>query len=122
MISAPKGLTSILNGIAQGDFSVLPHQKGLEATLCVAEEKVALYQNQLDNCKSDFSYWSILSDLVYWEAIKNILKGAEIVGENNMPDVVFENKAFLVMDSIAEIEKFGKYVFSECERIAQHNS
>lgn len=119
MISAPKGLTSILNGIAQNDFSVLPHQKGLEATMFVADEKIAFYQKQLDECKSDWSYWSILGDLVYWKAVKNILKGAELVGENNMPDVKFENKAEIVMDSIADTEKFGKYVLSECERIAK---
>lgn len=121
MISAPKGLTSILEGIAQNDFSVLPHQKGLESTMCVADEKIALHQRQLDECESDWSYWSILGDLAYWKAVKNILKGAEIVGENNMPNVKFENKAMVVMDRIAEIEKFGKYVLSECERVAQHS-
>lgn len=121
MISAPKGLTSILVGISQNDFSVLPHQQGLEATMYVADEKIAIYQRQLDECKSDWSYWSILGDLAYWKAVKNILKGAEIVGENNMPDVKFENKAVVVMDSIAETEKFGRLVLSECERIAQHS-
>jgi hypothetical protein len=121
MISAPKGLTSILAGIAQNDYSVLPHQKGLEATIFVADEKIALHKKQLNECKSDWSYWSILGDLVYWKAVKNILKGAEIVGENNMPNVKFENKAIVVMDSIAEIENFGKYVLSECERVAQHS-
>jgi len=121
MISAPKGLSSILAGIAQNDFSVLPHQKGLEATMYVADEKIALHQRQLDECKSDWSYWSILGDLAYWKAVKNILKGAELVGENNMPDVKFENKAMIVMDSIAETEKFGKYVLSECERVTQHS-
>lgn len=121
MISAPKGLTSILAGISQNDFSVLPHQKGLEATMYVADEKIALHQRQLDECKSDWSYWSILGDLAYWKAVKNILKGAEIVGENNMPDVKFENKAMVVMDIIAETEKFGKYVLSECKRVAQHS-
>lgn len=121
MISAPKGLTSILEGIAQNDFSVLPHQKGLGATISVADEKIALHQKQLDECKSDWSYWSILGDLEYWKAVKNILKGAEIVGENNMPVVKFENKAMVVMGRIAETEKFGKYVLSECVRVAQHS-
>lgn len=121
MISAPKGLTSILAGVMQNDFSVLPHQKGLEATISVADEKVALHRKQLNECTSDWSYWSILGDLSYWEAVKNILKGAEMVGENNMPDVKFESKAVVVMDSIGEIDKFGKYVLSECERVAQHS-
>lgn len=120
MISAPKGLSSILAGITHNDYSVLPHQKGLEATIYIAYEKIRLHQSQLAECKSDWSYWSILGDLAYWKAIKNILKGAEIVGEDNMPEVNFENKAVVVMDSIAEIEKFGEYVLSECKRVAQH--
>jgi len=121
MISAPKGLTSILNGINQNDFSVLPHQKGLNATTDIANKQIESLKKQLSQCQSDWSYWSILGDLSYWKAIKDILEGAKLTGENNMPDVKFERKAVVVMDSIAEIEKFGKYVLSECKKLAEQN-
>lgn len=110
MIDAPKGLTSIINGISQNDFSVMPHQKGLNATLEIAEEKVKLHQKQIDECKSDWAYWSILGDLEYWKAVKNILKAAELVGEDNMPDVSFKNDGVVVMDAIYKVTQFGELV------------
>ena len=110
MIDAPKGLTSIIEGISQNDFSVMPHQKGLNATLEIAEEKVKLHQKQIDECKSDWAYWSILGDLEYWKAIKNILKAAELVGEDNMPEVAFKNDGVVVMDAIYKVTQFGELV------------
>lgn len=110
MIDAPKGLTSIIEGIAQNDFSVMPHQKGLNATLEIAEEKVKLHQKQIDECKSDGAYWSILGDLEYWKAVKNILKAAELVGEDNLPEVAFKNDGVVVMDAIYKVTQFGELV------------
>ncbi len=110
MIDAPKGLTSIIEGISQNDFSVMPHQKGLNATLEIAEEKVKLHQKQIDECKSDWAYWSILGDLEYWKAVKNILKAAELVGEDNMPEVAFKNDGVVVMDAIYKVTQFGELV------------
>jgi hypothetical protein len=116
MISAPKGLTSILNGIQQNDYSVLPHQKGLLATILVANEQISIQKKRLDECQSDWSYWSILGDLEYWKAVRNILEGADIVGENNMPEVSFKSEAVVVMDSISEIQRFGEYVLDVCKK------
>jgi hypothetical protein len=120
-INAPKGLTSILAGISQNDFSVLPHQKGLDATMAVADERIAEYRKSLDECKSDWSYWSILSDLEYWCSVKNILEAAQIVGENNLPDVHYQPSNSVVMDEIANVRKFGEAVLSLAKQQAAGN-
>lgn len=113
-IYAPKGVTSIIEGLAANDYSVLPHDKGKDATLLKAEEMVAKHQNDIDNCKSDWSYWSILSDLEYWKAVRNILKAATLVGENNLPDVPKpKTEGLVVMDAIYEVTKFGDAILKQ---------
>jgi len=110
MIHAPKGLTSVIAGIAQNDFSVIPHQKGLNASLEIADEKIKLHEKQIAECTSDWAYWSILGDLEYWKAVRNILKAAELVGEDNMPEVEFKNDGGVAMDAIYNVKKFGELV------------
>lgn len=107
MIHAPKGMTSILAGLSTGDFSVLPHQKGLKATMDEVDEKIAQTKEAKKNCTSDWSYWSILSDLVYWETVKNILLAAEITGPQNLPDMKGLKEGGVVMDAIYNVEQWG---------------
>lgn len=118
MISAPKGITSVISGIMEGDYSVIPHQKGAQSDLQIAEAQVQDHELKLKECKSDWSYWSILGDLTYWTAIRDILKGADMVGPTNMPEVRFESKSIMVMDHIAEVEAFGKEVLEACQILA----
>lgn len=116
MISAPKGLISILEGIKQDEFTAPPHQHGIGAAMSVAEEYIALRTKQKSECKSDMAYWSILGDLVHWRTVKKILIGAQLVGENNMPDVKLDAGETIVMDAIAKLEGFGERVLAECVR------
>lgn len=113
-IEAPKGLSSVLAGISQSDYTVLPHMDGLTAKLSIAEEKVAQYEKQINECQSDWYYWSILGDLSYWRAVLNILRGADLVGENNMPNMPYEKKGMVVMDVIGNLEDYGKSVYRAC--------
>lgn len=107
-ICAPKGITSILEGIMHDDFSVMPHDNGKDANIYKAEEMIAKYQQDLKDCKSDWSYWSILGDLEYWKAIKNILDAAALVGNNDLPDIPFPDlEGCVVMDAIGRVQKFG---------------
>lgn len=113
-IYAPKGVTSVLNGIMSGDYSVFPHTGGEDSNLQKAASQVDKYQKQLDECKSDWSYWSILGDLEYWKAIKNILEAAHIVGDDNLPDIPKPNLGgqLVVMDQIYEVTKFGAAILA----------
>lgn len=117
-IHAPKGVTSIIAGIMNDDFSVLPKDSDVSATLTKADEMVKKYEKDLNECKSDWSYWSILSDLEYWRAVKNILEAGAI---NN--GVVADVQApaldgCVVMDAISKVSDFGKAVLSETKKIA----
>jgi hypothetical protein len=99
-------------GEMNNDYSVLPHEKGLGADLAKAEQQAAIHKKQLDECQSDWAYWSILSDLSYWEAIVNILKAAELVGPDNLPDVTPPNlNGSVVMDAIGRVEDYGKEIY-----------
>lgn len=110
-IHAPKGMTSILAGISSGDYSVLPHEKGNNADLEKATEQVEIHKNALKECKSDWSYWSILGDLEYWQAIEKILKAGELVGNDKLPYVPPPNlEGLVVMDAIGAVGTYGDSV------------
>lgn len=117
-IHAPKGITSILAGLASGDYSVLPHDKGIGADLLIAKEQVAKYQKAIDECKSDWAYWSILGDLEYWKAVQNILE-AGTLNNGVLADVEAPNmEGLVVMDAIGKVSKFGEQVLKETRALA----
>lgn len=116
--SAPKGVTSILAGLSTGDSSVLPHQNALTASREHAEQMVVKYDQAINECKSDWAYWSIMADKIYWEASLNILKGAELVGADNMPDIPFEDKGGVVMDAIFHVQQYGESILAECTKLS----
>ena len=116
-LCAPKGLTSIISGVMSDDFSVLPKKQDTTGGLQMAKDKVVAYQKQLDECKSDWSYWSILSDLEYWKCMVNVLEAADITGPDNLPDVPFPNlEGKVVMDAIYENTKFGAAIFAKAKQ------
>jgi hypothetical protein len=111
MIHAPKGMTSIIQGVMPGDYSVIPHDKGKDSDLNKAKGMVLKYQQELNDCKSDWSYWSILGDLEYWKAIVSILEAGELAGHDNLPDVPAPNMdGLVVMDAISNVSEFGNTV------------
>lgn len=115
-IYAPKGMTSVIAGISTGDFSVLNDQKNIEISHNKAKEMIKKYKKDLKNCKSDWSYWSILSDLSYWEAIENILHAGTlnkgILADVKAPDL--QNCG--VMDAISKVLQFGREVLAETKK------
>lgn len=118
-IHAPKGVTSIIAGVMSGDYSVMYEQKGLEADLQKANEQVAAYQKNLDECKSDWSYWAILGDLEYWKAVRNILE-AGAINNGILADVPKPNfDGLVVMDAIGRVEDFGEAVLRETKKLCK---
>lgn len=105
----------------QQALNVLPHDKGKDASLEKADEMVLYCQKQLDICNSDWAYWSILSDLEYWKAVRNILKAATIVGVDNLPDIPMpQMEGKVVMDSIYEVTKFGEAILLKSQTTPDH--
>lgn len=116
-IYAPKGLTSVIAGVMNNDFSVLNNQKGIETTLEKTDEMIAKYQKQIDECQSDWAYWSILGDLEYWKAVKDILEAGKL---NNgiLADVEAPNlENCVVMDAISKVRSFGSKVLKETQAL-----
>lgn len=116
-IYAPKGLTSVIAGVMNNDFSVLNNQKGIETTLGKTDEMIAKYQKQIDECQSDWAYWSILGDLEYWKAVKDILEAGKL---NNgiLADVEAPNlENCVVMDAISKVRSFGSEVLKETQAL-----
>ena len=123
VISAPKGLTSLIDGIASKDYSVLPHKDGVSASLQEAEDAVAKYEQQLRDCQSDWAYWSILGDLKYWKAVRNILNAADMVGADNLPDVEFpKTGGLVVMDAIGKVTDYGEKILSKARQMKKQQS
>lgn len=122
-IHAPKGVTSILAGLSNGDYSVLPHEKGIGADLKTAEHQVALYDKQIQECKSDWAYWSILGDLEYWKAVRNILEAGSInngiLADVKDPDL---SGAVVVMDSIGRVTDFGETILRETKKLVSEQT
>jgi hypothetical protein len=112
-IHAPKGVTSIIEGISAGDFSVLKQESSLTSSLNEIIENVSKYEKQLNECKSDWAYWAILGDLAYWEASRDIVKAATLVGEDNLPDIPVPDLAgCVVMDAIGRVQEFGANILT----------
>lgn len=115
-IHAPKGLTSVIMGISEGDVSVMPHQDGVGAGSLYVNDKIAFHQKQLDECTSDWAYWSILGDLEYWKTVSDLLEASDITGEDSLPDVTFPSTDGVVMDNISSLRKFGRAVLAEAKK------
>lgn len=116
-IYAPKGLTSVIAGILNDDLSVLNNQKGIETSLSKVDKMISKYQQQMEECQSDWAYWSILSDLEYWKAVKNILTAGAlnngVVADVSAPNL--ENT--VVMDAISQITAFGEMILLKTKRM-----
>lgn len=116
-IHAPKGLTSILAGISAGDYSVMPHNKGIDADILIADEEISKYEKAIDECKSDWAYWSILSDLEYWKAIKNILEAGKL-SNGKLPDIDAPDlEGCVLMDAIGRVSDFGEKILRETRAV-----
>lgn len=112
-IYAPKGVTSIIEGLMHDDLSVLDNQKGNEASFDFAVDKIKDLEVALDNCHSDWSWWSIMGDLEYWRAAKNILE-AGLIHDGQLADVDAPDlQNCMVMDAIDRVTKFGKKVLAD---------
>jgi len=114
-----RGVTSMIAGLMSGD--VAPINGGKRVTESLAEARVTLEKNkkaQLD-CKSDWAYWGYQGDISYWQAVVALLEAAELVGEDNLPDVPYDDSGGVVMDICSRQEQFGEQVLNEARKQAR---
>lgn len=117
-MSAPKNFEMIMTAALTNDTSIFNTPDALTASMQFIDEQIATHQKKLDNCQSDLAYWSILGDLAYWRAAKNIHLAAEITGADRLPDIPVPNmKNGILMDIIGKVEQFGKDLLNEAKKI-----
>lgn len=112
-ISAPKGFTSLVNSLITGDLSNIdtPDIKKLSNTEIA--DKVKELQQKLADCKSDSEHWSILSNITYCNTVILIKSAADLVGENNLPDVPPPELKTMLMVAIENLENYGKNIYKQ---------
>jgi hypothetical protein len=117
-VHAVKGVSSIMAGVSTGDYSVLPKEPTLQSSIVEAKANIEKYQDMLNKCTSDWSYWSILGDLEYWESVHDILQSAELVGPDNLPDIPKPNtEGCVVMDAIGRVRDFGRDMLIQSRKV-----
>src|SRR5438105_143504 len=98
-IHSPKGFTSVIEALlGGGDARSIEDQNALGKGRADAEAALAKAQKAQNECKSDAAYWGYMGDVCYWRAVVNIIKAAELVGPDNLPDVPLPQWGGVVMD------------------------
>ena len=107
-IHAPKGLSSVIEGVMRGDFDPIREQDATGKTLGHARVELERVREAQANCKSDWAYWGYEGDKAYWQAVVSILEAAELVGPDSLPDIPVPNlQNCVVMDSCARLSNWG---------------
>lgn len=109
-IHAPKGMTTLIACMLNGEAAPLQWQNAVGATLAEARKKLAAAQQAQANCRSDYAYWGYQGDVSYWRAATNLLEAAELVGADQLPDVAAPRTGGVVMDVCSYVEQFGAEV------------
>ncbi len=104
------GITSMIGAPSSvgGRASAVP-------TLAAAREQYAKVKVLQDEATNDVSYWGYAGQVSYWKALCDVLEAAALVGPDSLPDVPLPTGQGVVMDSMAELERFGSKVL----RLAQ---
>lgn len=107
-IHAPKGLTSVIDGLMGGDIDSIQNQNGIGKSLEEAQRMLKRAQDAQQACKSDAAYWGYMGDISYWQAVVDILTAADLVGAESLPDIDKPNlSGCVVMDACSKVQKFG---------------
>lgn len=116
-MSVQRGITSVMSGIINNDFSVLksPDAVGLEKEKIKSE--VSKYSDMLQSCQSDWAYWSILGDLTYWKCSLKIFEAYEMCKFIELPDVEYKTGGLVVMDCLSIQEKYADKIMENAKAL-----
>lgn len=107
-IHSVKGFTSVVEALLGGDKDSIKDQSAVGKSLVEAEAELARVRKAQTECKSDAAYWGYQGDASYWSAVVNLLKAADLVGPDDMPDIEFTKWGGVVMDECSKVEDFGR--------------
>lgn len=115
-ISAPMGLTSVVDAIFSGDMNSISSKSAIGKTLSEAKKHHEEARENQRNCTSDSAYWGYQGQVSYWSCVVNLLKASEIVGSENLKDISLPKKGGILMEMCRQLESFGKKVLSHAEK------
>jgi len=118
-VHAPKGVTSVIAGILSNDFDSIRDQSAVGVSLEAAEAKLAAATEAMNTASSDWSYWGYAGDVAYWECVVSLLKAADLVGADNLPDIPLPDLDGVVMDVQYKVSKWGKDVLAAARRATE---
>lgn len=119
----PTGLTTVIAGLLAGDKGAAATLSGITAATITtsineAEERVAELTRQQNGCGSDAAYWGYAGQISYWRATHHILQAAALVGPDDIPDVPPPANAGVLMDIMAQQERYGQAVLQQAKDLA----
>lgn len=107
------GLSSLIG--APGSIST---EKAVDIDLQGAIKKLTEIEDAQKKCGSDYAYWGYEGQRAYWSATVDILHAAELVGNDNLPDVPPpDTDGKVVMDACWYIQKYGKDILEKAEEM-----
>lgn len=80
-----------------------------------AAAKLAALDQQIRDCRSDAVYWGLAGQQSYWRAVCDLYAAAALVGEDALADITLPRGGGVVMDSMAELERFGRDILAEAQ-------
>jgi len=119
LIHAPKGATSVIAGLLGGDSASIQDQDATGIALAEATEKLKTAKRNQNDARSDAAWWGYAGDVAYWSAVVDILKAAELVGADNLPDVPAPKTDGVVMDVQYHVEQFGAAILTKARKAAE---
>lgn len=118
-IHAPKGISTMIAACIESDFDSVQKQNAVGKSREQAEESLKKAQHLQENCGSDWAYWGYAGDVAYWKTAVNLLKAAELVGPDTLPDVPLPDLTGVVMDVQWKLEKFGEQVLKRAQELRE---
>jgi len=117
-IRAPKGVSTIIAAFVEKDFDSVQAQNAVGMSRKQAEENLKKSIHLKEHCTSDWAYWGYAGDVAYWKTAVNLLRAAELVGPDNLPDVPIPDMAGVVMDVQWKLEQFGEQVLKQAQELS----
>lgn len=107
------GLSSLIGAPESVASSIAHTHVGIVADK--AREKLAEAKRLTAAAPSDYAYWGYAAQVSYWQMVCHLMEAAELVGPDNLPDVPLPGSDGIVMDLMAQQERFGREVLARAK-------
>ena len=113
------GVTSVMATLLGGGDAGSISTQETPSTLQKAERQLERATQAQANAQSDAAYWGYAGQVAYWDCIVNVLKAAEITGNDNLPDLPLPSRNGVVMDVQHKMREYGKQVLEAARQVPE---